>query len=262
MHREYDLRRQHGFPVEFFDTAAITRRFPFEAPAGLLSSGDGEIDAYRFTHGLLRDAARHGIRIFDRTRVTDIEQTEKGVVVNTESGSHLQARRVIFATGYESQQYLKQKVGSLHSTFAFITEPVEPFPDWPDRCLIWETNRPYPYVRSTDDNRIIIGGEDVPFATAHKQEPLIEEKTEALKLKLDAIFPDTDFEIAYAWGGTFGSTEDGLAYIGQSPEWPNGYFALGYGGNGITLSLVAAELILDHYLGRENPDWRIFRFDR
>jgi glycine/D-amino acid oxidase-like deaminating enzyme len=47
-----------------------------------------------------------------------------------------------------------------------------------------------------------------------------------------------------------------------SPEWPHAYFALGYGGNGITMSLTAAELIRDHYLGRDNPDAKIFAFDR
>ena len=77
-----------------------------------------------------------------------------------------------------------------------------------------------------------------------------------------AAVPGAEFETAYAWGGTFGTTEDGMAYIGQSAEWPNAYFALGYGGNGITLSLVAAEMILDQYLGRENPNAHIFRFDR
>jgi glycine/D-amino acid oxidase-like deaminating enzyme len=262
LRREYDMRRRHGFAVEFLDSAAIAERFPFAAPAGLLCSGDGEIDAYRFTHSLLRDAGRHGVRIFDRTRVTEIEQTSDGVIVTTEAGTHVQARRVVFATGYESQQYLKQQVGSLQSTFALATEPVEPFPRWPGRCLIWETSRPYTYFRSTDDNRVIVGGEDVPFATAHQQDSLIEKKTQLLEQKLNANFPDAEFEIAYAWGGTFGSTDDGLAYIGRSEEWPNAYFALGYGGNGITLSLVAAEMIFDQYLGRENPDAHIFRFDR
>ena len=69
-------------------------------------------------------------------------------------------------------------------------------------------------------------------------------------------------EIAYAWAGTFGTTDDGLAYIGPSPEWTNAYFALGYGGNGITMSLIAAEMIVDHYLGRANADAKLFRFDR
>ena len=91
---------------------------------------------------------------------------------------------------------------------------------------------------------------------------MIRRKTERLVRRFNALFPDNVFEVAYAWAGVFGETSDGLAYIGHSPERPDDYFALGYGGNGITMSVVAAGLIADDYLGRENPDARIFRFGR
>jgi glycine/D-amino acid oxidase-like deaminating enzyme len=55
---------------------------------------------------------------------------------------------------------------------------------------------------------------------------------------------------------------DGLASIGPSPEWAHAYFALGYGGYGITMSMIAAELIPDHYLGQHHPDAELFRFAR
>ena len=34
------------------------------------------------------------------------------------------------------------------------------------------------------------------------------------------MFPAIDLEVAYYWAGTFGETEDGLAYIGETPEFP------------------------------------------
>ena len=40
------------------------------------------------------------------------------------------------------------------------------------------------------------------------------------------------------------------------------YFALGYGGNGITFSVVAAQIIRDLFLGKGNSDAEIFRFGR
>lgn len=46
------------------------------------------------------------------------------------------------------------------------------------------------------------------------------------------------------------------------PQFPPGYFALGYGGNGITSSYIAAGLLVDLFLQRRNPDLEIFRFDR
>ena len=50
--------------------------------------------------------------------------------------------------------------------------------------------------------------------------------------------------------------------LGTVPQFPHGYFALGSGGNGITFSLIAADLLLDLFLQRRNPDLEIFRFDR
>jgi glycine/D-amino acid oxidase-like deaminating enzyme len=118
------------------------------------------------------------------------------------------------------------------------------------------------YLRTTSDDRAIIGGEDVPYATAHKSEPLIARKTKKLQRRFADMFPRLDLEVSYTWAGTFGETKDGLAYIGQTPEFPHAYFVLGYGGNGITFSVIAAQVITDLHLGRPNPDADIFRFDR
>ncbi|HYV34332.1 MAG TPA: FAD-dependent oxidoreductase, partial [Gemmataceae bacterium] len=262
LRQEYELRRRHGFEVEFLEQAELKATFSFTVPAAILANGDAQIDAFRFSHRLLEHAAKRGLRVFDRTDVKEVTPRRNGMALTTDQGNTVSARRVVFATGYESQRYLKQKIGDLHSTFALITEPLEEFPLWPDRCLIWETARPYCYLRATDDDRILIGGKDTPFATAHRQDGLVKKKTSQLLRRLQRMFPKTAFEIAYSWAGTFGTTPDGLAYIGVSSEWPNAYFALGYGGNGITMSVTAAELIVDHYLGRDNPDAKIFSFDR
>jgi glycine/D-amino acid oxidase-like deaminating enzyme len=109
---------------------------------------------------------------------------------------------------------------------------------------------------------VMIGGGDAPYATDHNRPGLIRRKAARLVKRFNVLFPGADFEVAYAWAGAFGETKDGLAYVGRNPEWPNGYFALGYGGNGVTMSVVAAGLIADDYLCRENRDARIFRFGR
>jgi glycine/D-amino acid oxidase-like deaminating enzyme len=68
-------------------------------------------------------------------------------------------------------------------------------------------------------------------------------------------------EIAYGWAGTFGETQDGLAYIGENKQFPDAYFAVSYGANGTTYAVVAAEIIRDLYLGCTNKDAVIFSFD-
>jgi Glycine/D-amino acid oxidases (deaminating) len=53
-----------------------------------------------------------------------------------------------------------------------------------------------------------------------------------------------------------------LPYIGSPPGLPDVWFALGYGGNGITFGLVAAEIVRDACLGRVHRAADLFRFDR
>jgi glycine/D-amino acid oxidase-like deaminating enzyme len=259
---EFECRQRYGFDVRYLEPDEVAETYHFSSPGAIVSNGDAQIDVFRFTHGLLAQSVRNGLRAYDRTEVAAIEQGRRGVVLKTDRGPIVKARHLVFATGYESQRYLKHDAGALHSTFAAVSEPLENFPHWPGRCLIWETARPYFYLRTTADDRVIIGGGDAPFATSHSRPGLIRQKTARLVRRFNAMFPDSGFEVAYAWAGTFGETKDGLAYIGRSPEWPRAHFALGYGGNGITMSVIAARLIVDDYLGRENPDTHIFRFGR
>ena len=262
LRKEYDTRKIFGFHVEYLEAKDIESRASFTAPGAILSYGDAQVDPYRLTHQLLAAAKKHGLRVYDRSEVSKVEPSDDGVVLHLGSGSRINGQRVVFATGYESQQYLKQNVGVLKSTFALISEPFDSFEGWPDRSLIWESARPYFYLRTTSDDRAIVGGEDVSFATAHKSDQLIARKTKKLQRRFADMFPRLDMEVSYTWAGTFGETKDGLAYIGQTPEFPRAYFALGYGGNGITFSVIAAKIITDLHLGRPNPDADIFRFDR
>ena len=263
MRDEYEARRAAGIRLDFLERNDIKDRFSFDYPAGLLSYDAAQVDAYRLTHALLHAAAGLGARIYDRTTVDKYEHEADSVTLTTDRGCQVRARRVAMAAGFESQQYLKQKVVSFKSTYAFISEPSGPIDGWgEDGCLIWESARPYLYMRTTDDGRVLVGGEDDLFDSDAKRDRRLPKKTERLMKRYNAMFPRGPIDVAYSWAGTFGETKDGLAYIGETAEWPNGYFALGYGGNGITYSLIAAEIIRDLFTGTPNPDVAIFRFDR
>ena len=75
-------------------------------------------------------------------------------------------------------------------------------------------------------------------------------------------FPEENLRPEFAWSGTFGKTKDSLPYIGEFKKTPNAYYALGFGGNGITFSVIAAKIITDQILGNRNQDSEIFSFER
>ena len=260
---EADLRHSIGIQVDYLSEDDIAARFAFRRPAALLSHDAAQLDAYAFTHALVRDAVQRGLRVFDRTAVTDIDATDKGVTLSTADGCVVRARRLVFASGYETRDFLRQRVARLASTFALVSEPLRAIDGWGEgQCLIWEHARPYLYLRTTPDGRVIVGGEDEDFRNPAHRDRLLPRKTDALLERFRGLFPSMDIEMAFSWAGTFGETRDGLAYIGTHRDWPSSYFVLGYGGNGITYSLIGAEIIRDALLGLVHENADLFRFDR
>jgi glycine/D-amino acid oxidase-like deaminating enzyme len=118
--------------------------------------------------------------------------------------------------------------------------------------MIWEASRPYLYARTTPHGRICIGGADEPIPCGADSEEQIQRKAAELLEKFAAIRPDLPLKVATTWSGTFVTTRDGLPYIGAVPAFPAATFALGYSGNGILFSYLAAQLVTARLLGREH----------
>jgi glycine/D-amino acid oxidase-like deaminating enzyme len=91
---------------------------------------------------------------------------------------------------------------------------------------------------------------------------VIKRKTAMLQQAFLKKMPHIPLKPDFSWAGAFASTKDGLPYIGSIPEHPNTHFALGFGGNGITFSVIAAEIIHDQILGKKNDNAELFSFNR
>ena len=169
---------------------------------------------------------------------------------------------MVFANGYEIPAGLRKDIVQLKSTYDLVSTPCERLPEKLMNTLTWETARPYFYLRTTKDGRVLIGGEDDNFDSPRRRDARVGKKSKKLVKRFAAMFPEVKLNVAHNWAGTFGETKDGLAYIGETRKRPNCYFALGYGGNGITYSLIAAHIIRDLSTGRPNPNAAIFAFDR
>jgi glycine/D-amino acid oxidase-like deaminating enzyme len=261
LRKEYEARRKLNLPVTMLERADL-RRLGIQGAGGLRSAVAAEVDPYRFTHRLLHLAHRRGLRIFDRTAALHYKPGKRKVTVFTDRKVRIVCREVFFATGYESTDILPPRIVTLKSTYAFISEPLPDLNWWTNRALIWGTGDPYLYARTTSDNRVIVGGEDDGVLDPRRRDRRIAQKTARLVRKFGKLFPGAAIEPAFGWAGVFGSTKDGLGYIGPHPSFPSAYFALGFGGNGITFSEIASGILADLFVGKQNEDAKIFRFDR
>ena len=262
LRREYATRREIGLSVHFLEKTDL-QESNINAAAGLRSTVAAEMNPYLFTHRLLRLSAKRGVRVFDRTAALRYRYSKRGVTVATSRGTTIKCKAVFFATGYETKEFFPKKIISLKSTYAFVSEPVKNLAAWKDRSLIWTTGDPYLYMRTTSDNRVLVGGEDDSILEAKRRDSQLQAKTKILLRKFQSMYPGICLEPAFSWAGVFGGTKDGLGYIGRHPAFPNAYFALGFGGNGITYSEIASRLLVDLFLDRRvGADHKIFSFDR
>lgn len=262
LQKEVAARSAIGLDVEWWPASQVRERYGFPSHGAIRSTHAAEIDALAFTRRLLDAAVQAGARLYEQTQLTGYAARDGGVRLRTKCSHSIDARQMICATGYDVPSFLKQDRASLHSSYALATERLSGFGAWDDQCLVWESARPYAYMRTTTDGRIIIGGEDVGFQNPHRRDLLLPGKTRRLEKKLAALLPGLATETAFEWAGTFAETEDGLPYIGADPRYPGVLFALGYGGNGITFSAIAAELLTSVCLGHRHIDADLFRMDR
>lgn len=262
MHEEYRLRKKYGIDLEWLPAREVKEKFDLDAPAGILSKTGAQVDPFRLTHELIHDSIRNGLQIYENTSIVSIGHLKKGIKLTTSDGFGIHCKKLVIASGYESQNYLNKKVEKFNSTFAIISEPLAQEMFWYNNCLIWETSKPYLYLRTTPDHRIIIGGKDEEFSNPLLRDKIIPQKTKALERAFSRLFPRIRFRTDYQWAGTFASTRDGLPYIGPVPEHPHTFFSLGFGGNGITYSVIAAQMITDVLSGRRNKNMDLFSFAR
>lgn len=261
--KELEARMKYGIPVAFLAADDLKSAYNIERPGALKNNEAAQMDTYKSAISLLQyHHKKNGLDLYPYTDIVKHQGTATGYDLYTASGKIITCKYLVIASGYEAGKFLPEKVMDLLSTYALVTEPMRPDQLWHEESLIWETARPYFYLRTTRDNRIMMGGEDIRFKNEKLRDALLAKKTNKLLDKFKTLFPATDIKCEMAWCGTFSATKDGLPYIGEHPALKNMFFALGYGGNGITFSMIAAQVIRNRLSGTKDERAAVFGFER
>ncbi|GGD75921.1 NAD(P)/FAD-dependent oxidoreductase [Paenibacillus nasutitermitis] len=264
LQKEYEALRSNGFDVEYWDADEIGARYPFRKPAAIITRGDAEINPYRFVRAITAAAAEQGAAIYEHTDVVTHVTTEKGKQhITTSTGHVLEAEHVIYAIGYEPEELRGQLVkANMNRTYAIATEPQHDLSPWKENMMIWETARPYFYMRTTPDGRVLAGGQDEELSEPVHSESERRKRTDKLHHRIKEHFPMFTGKLEYDWTAVFGESRDNLPFIGEDPKWPNVYYCLVYGGNGTVYSIIASQLLRNLICGEDHPIRHILRLDR
>lgn len=255
--KEAQARRRIGLDVELLGRRELRARYGLERGAGLVGRGDFVADPRKLAAGYLRVACQRGARIFAPVDIVGVRETTRGVVATTSQGHSITARQVVFATGYEVANGVPTKGHSIQSTWVIATRP-QRRRLWPTECMIWEASDPYLYLRTTSDGRVLCGGCDEPFSDAAARDRASPRKFALLERRLGQLFPILDSTPELCWSGAFGASDTGTPLIGRVPGKRRQFMVLGCGGNGITFSMLAAQILRGLICGDGDRDERLF----
>ena len=261
LEKEYRTLQKHGFPCTYWNGKTLVNETGIDRPCAIVTYEDAEVNPYQFVHGILDLTETMGAHLFEFTEMLDVMKSGNILTIATSHGE-MQARNIIFTTGYETLPIGKRIGADINRSYVIVTEPLKDLPPWYKNALIWETKRPYLYTRTTADKRIIIGGLDEDKGNMEMSDHRIRIRGNELRNSFNKLFPYLDIAIDYAYCATFGESIDNLPFIGEHPKKENHYYLLGYGGNGTVYSMLGAEIIADQLCGIEHPASHIVQLTR
>ena len=240
-----------GLETHYIDVLSI----PISFEKVLCIKNQAKFHPVRYVHALAAAFEELGGVIVEHSRVKAADNNEP-VTVETTMGDFT-CTTLIYATHIPpGVSLLNLRCAPYRSYAMAVALANQHYPEG----LLYDMYDPYHYYRTQEiDGRkyLIAGGED--HKTAHV------DNTESCFLKLESHIR-SQFnvkEVIYRWSSQYFEPVDGLPYIGHMPGQPGNIFvATGFGGNGMIYSNVAARLLTDMILKKENPYSNLFNPNR
>lgn len=204
----------------------------------------------RLAFGLAGEVHRAGAVLVDNCTAIEAKGAGAGFSVTTGQGP-IKAGEVIVATnGYTTPQpnpgiaKLVVPIGS----YIITTEPLgdEAARVFPSGAMTYTKKRLLHYMRRTPDDRILIGGR----RNLHTGLDPVESAADLRRALVDYFPWLADVAVSHSWGGKLGVPFDLIPKMGKHDGL---WYAMGYGGHGVGLSLQLGHELAGMILG-EDPD--------
>jgi glycine/D-amino acid oxidase-like deaminating enzyme len=258
---EATARNRAGLPATFLNAAAVRTAYGVDRTAAIVGHGAAVAHPARLTAGLLRRSAASGVRLYHDANVVDAAPIRGGVLLTTDDGRALVANHVVFCCGYQVPNLVPPRSHQIHSTWAFAAQVRGMVPAWLRRTVVWEASDPYLYLRTLPDGSIVAGGRDERDGSAHGDATMLPTKARLLRDDVQALLPGLKPQVTHRWAGAFGESSLSLPVIDRLPGHSRAWVVAGFGGNGITFSVVAAQVVSAAVLGSRDPDASLFTLE-
>ena len=212
----------------------------------------------RLAWGLKKACLQLGVRFFEGTPVTALEERRESLVLKTPHGQ-VEARQVALATNAFPPllKHLRLYVVPVYD-YVLMTEPLTKSQrdsiGWHGREGLADDSNQFHYYRTTEDGRILFGGYDAVYYRNNGVAPQLENRPASFGLLAEHFFQTfptlMGLRFTHAWGGVIDTCSRYTAFWGKAYRGKLVY-AMGYTGLGVGASRFSAQVMLDLLDGKK-----------
>ncbi len=253
--KEVEAVKSLGFPAEF------TKEIPLPLPikGAIKFYNQAQFHPVKYAQGLVDSILKtQRVSLYEDTKVVDVKQGKEGYDIFVENGNQVNAKYVVLATHYpilNSPGYYFLKMYQSLSYVIGVETKEELF-----EGMYLSSEQPTISFRTAKQGEkriLLVGGLD--HKTGEKKD--LSNNYEELEKIAKQVDPNS--KVIYRWCTQDCISLDKIPYIGEfSKLMPNVYIGTGYKKWGMTSSNIAANMIVDKILGKENPYEEVFTSTR
>lgn len=256
-----EVAAQYGEYVEFLDAEAM--RAEVDSPtyhAGLWErEGCAMVNPAKLAWGLRDACLSVGVKMYEGTRVAELEKSGTGMVLRTVAGRKITAARVALGTNVFPSllRRVRPYIVPVYD-YALMTQPLTDDQlaeiGWRNRQGIGDSANHFHYYRLSADNRILWGGYDAVYHFGNRIAPELDQRPKTFE-KLARHFYETfpqlsEVEFTHKWGGVIDTCTRFCAFFDTAFEGRVAY-AAGFTGLGVGATRFGAQVMLDLLAGEE-----------
>jgi glycine/D-amino acid oxidase-like deaminating enzyme len=253
-----DAALELGTDAAFLDGGAMRERgFPAAFSSGLHERKGGTLNPAEYVFGLRRAALAAGVRLYEDTAVTGLEEGPR-IRVRTPGGEVTAAHAVLATNAFAPQLGPKRRAVLPVMIPAIETAPLPGERRWPGREGIMTSHQIMESYRLTERGSLVAQVKAIVYRFGSRLAPA--DHAGALR-RLERAFRErlpelAEVPIAYSWGGWLAMTYDFLPRIGSAGRCGNIHYALGYNGHGLTQGALMGPMLVERIQGRRHPHER------
>ena len=253
LREEAQRSAQYGEHIQFLDREQTQAKV--NSPtylAAIHQASVAMVNPAQLAWGLRRACLEVGVRLFEGTQATGLEEQRDSIIVKTHYGQ-VQAKKVALATN-AFPPLVKQLSYFVVPVYDYVlmTEPLSSEQrgaiGWHGREGVGDSGNQFHYYRTTPDGRILWGGFDAVYHWNNGVSPNLENRPETFARLAEHFFQTfpqlRGLRFTHAWGGVIDTCSRYTAFWGKSHHGRVAY-AVGYTGLGVGASRFGAQVMLD-----------------